>query len=64
MPRRPYGLRMPLAGRWDEVLNSDSEVYGGSGVGNLGGVDTSRDGQVDLVLPPLGVVWFVHRPGA
>jgi 1,4-alpha-glucan branching enzyme len=64
VPRAPYGLHLPLAGRWDEVLNTDASIYGGSGVGNLGGVDTARDGYVEVTLPPLSVVWLAHRPGA
>ncbi len=46
------------------MLNTDSELYGGSGVGNLGGVEaeaTPRHGQpfsAELTLPPLGVVWL------
>ena len=39
-----YRLGVPSGGRWVEALNSDSEHYGGSNVGNLGGLDaaTSR----------------------
>ena len=36
--RYPTALDWPRAGRWREVLNSDAAIYGGSGVGNLGGV--------------------------
>jgi 1,4-alpha-glucan branching enzyme len=63
VPRPGYGLRMPLAGRWEEVVNTDAGHYGGSGMGNLGGVDTAGDGLVELTLPPLSVLWFAHRPG-
>ena len=39
-PTVHYGYRVgvPQGGRWVELLNSDAEVYGGSGKGNLGGV--------------------------
>ncbi len=37
-----YRIGVPVAGRWDEVLNTDSEIYTGSGVGNLGGVRRGR----------------------
>ena len=37
VPHEGYRVGLPRAGRWDEVLNTDAEVYGGSGVGNLGG---------------------------
>ena len=54
----------PRAGRWRELLNSDAQIYGGSGVGNLGGVDAEArpyDGQshsVSLSLPPLGAIFL------
>ena len=65
-PVARYGYRvgLPRGGFWREVLNTDATVYGGSGVGNLGGV-TAEDYQVHnqpfsapLTLPPLGVVAF------
>ncbi len=37
-PHEDYRLPLPFAGRWSEVLNTDAEHYGGSGVGNLGTV--------------------------
>jgi 1,4-alpha-glucan branching enzyme len=46
------------------VLNSDAEAYGGSGQGNLGGVETApipyqgQQWSVMLTLPPLGAVFF------
>ena len=62
VPRSDYQLGVPSGGRWVEVLNSDSEHYGGSNVGNLGGLDASDEpwhGQpasLRLVLPPLATV--------
>jgi 1,4-alpha-glucan branching enzyme len=53
--RSGYRLPLPCDGRWREVLNSDAEIYGGSGVGNLGGVD-ARDGAAILTLPPLATI--------
>ena len=47
-----------------ELLNTDSELYGGSGVGNLGGVQAEsklwhdQPFSAEMTLPPLGVVWF------
>ena len=38
VPRENYAVGVPAAGFWSELLNSDAEAYGGSGVGNLGGV--------------------------
>ena len=39
VPRHDYRVGLPACGRWREVLNTDSAFYGGSGVGNLGGVE-------------------------
>ena len=49
---------MPQGGFWAEILNSDAEHYGGSGVGNLGGVEAQPAPVHDywwsltLTLPP------------
>jgi 1,4-alpha-glucan branching enzyme len=59
-----YRLRVPYAGQWREVLNSDSAVYGGSNVGNAGVVSTvaTADSQeLHIVLPPLAAVFFVPQ---
>nr|WP_244085820.1 1,4-alpha-glucan branching protein GlgB [Desulforhabdus sp. TSK] len=62
VPRTVYRVGVPRGGMWHELLNSDAEAYGGSGMGNLGGVEAfslpchGRDQSVTLVLPPLGVV--------
>ena len=42
VPRAGYGVPLPHAGRWREILNTDAAVYGGSGMGNMGGVDARR----------------------
>jgi 1,4-alpha-glucan branching enzyme len=60
-PHADYRLRMPSDGVWEEVVNSDADVYGGSGVGNLGAV-TAVDGVATMVLPPLATLWL--RPAA
>jgi 1,4-alpha-glucan branching enzyme len=60
--RYGYALGVPLGGRWVEVLNTDAREYGGSGVGNLGGVDARDEGlhgmshRLELTLPPLACV--------
>ncbi|MBY8853970.1 alpha amylase C-terminal domain-containing protein, partial [Saccharothrix sp. MB29] len=41
-PHHDYRVGLPSAGRWREVVNTDSGAYGGSGVGNLGGVDAEE----------------------
>jgi 1,4-alpha-glucan branching enzyme len=56
---------MPVCCRWREVLNTDSAFYGGSGVGNLGGVEAEavpwheQPFSATLTLPPLAAVWLV-----
>jgi 1,4-alpha-glucan branching enzyme len=60
--RRDYCVRVPAAGVWREVFNSDSSIYGGSNVGNAGLVHTSHGDQgaeLRLVLPPLAGVFLV-----
>jgi 1,4-alpha-glucan branching enzyme len=65
VPREAYRLGLPRAGRWRELLNTDSTFYGGSDVGNLGAIAADgppwhEQGQsAELRLPPLGVVWLV-----
>ena len=39
VPRENYRVGVPRGGHWDEILNSDADLYGGSGVGNFGGRD-------------------------
>jgi 1,4-alpha-glucan branching enzyme len=57
-----YRVGVPHVGLWREVLNSDVEVYGGSGVGNLGGTRSvpvpfhGRPHSLNLTLPPLGML--------
>jgi 1,4-alpha-glucan branching enzyme len=65
MPREHYRLGLPRAGRWREALNTDSTFYGGSDMGNLGGVEAEPipwNGQpvsAEVTLPPLSGVWLV-----
>jgi len=64
VPRHGYRIGVPHAGLWTEILNTDAEIYGGSGQGNLGGVGTGplpvphhgRPHSIDLTLPPLATV--------
>ena len=68
--RGGYRIGFPKGGRWREALNSDSSLYGGSGVGNLGSVDTEETGfhgqsfSAELTLPPLGCLIFTPENGA
>jgi 1,4-alpha-glucan branching enzyme len=67
VPRHNYRMGVPSEGRWEELLNSDAVLYGGSGVGNLGGVETTpvpshgHPQSVNVVLPPLGVLVLKGR---
>jgi 1,4-alpha-glucan branching enzyme len=67
VPRHGYRIGVPRAGRWREVINSDSTLYGGSNSGNRGEVHTSDAGahgqpqSVNLVLPPLATVMLRHE---
>jgi len=60
--RDNYRLGVPLAGHYREVMNTDSEIYGGSNIGNAGGVDAEEGAWMDqpysinMILPPLSCV--------
>ena len=64
VPRTGFRLGVPEAGYWREILNSDAREYGGSGMGNLGGLHTEdqpshgRPYSLSLTLPPLGVLFL------
>ncbi|WP_417259789.1 1,4-alpha-glucan branching protein GlgB [Celeribacter sp.] len=68
--RSHFRLGVPEAGFWEEVLNTDAEIYGGGNRGNFGGVETtdvSADGypqSLEMTLPPLSVVIMRqgHKP--
>ncbi|CAI9404812.1 1,4-alpha-glucan branching protein GlgB [Nocardioides sp. T2.26MG-1] len=67
VPHEGYRLGLPAAGEWDEVLNTDADLYSGSGVGNFGAV-TAVEGEwsgqpahATIVVPPLATVWFRKR---
>jgi 1,4-alpha-glucan branching enzyme len=65
VPRADYRLGLPRAGRWREVMNTDSSFYGGTDTGNLGSIEAEPVGwheqpfSAEITLPPLGVVWLV-----
>ncbi len=64
VPRYNYRVGVPRGGFWEEVLNSDATLYGGSGHGNVGGAEAvpiplhGRYNSISLTLPPLGVLFF------
>ena len=63
-PYHNFRLGLPKPGVWQEIMNTDAEVYGGSGVGNFGGVRTEehhshgRPYSAEITIPPLGSVWL------
>jgi 1,4-alpha-glucan branching enzyme len=69
VPRHDYRIGLPEAGAWREILNSDASCYGGSNMGNAGGVTATVDGlngwpaSAALTLPPLATV-FLEWGGA
>jgi len=64
VPRFGYRVGLPRGGKWREIVNSDGSVYGGSNVGNLGGVLAkpgkwhNQDYSAEFTLPPLSIVAF------
>ena len=62
--RQNYTVGVPAGGYWREIINSDAEIYGGSGGGNLGGALAAplaaqgHEHSLSLSLPPLGVLYL------
>jgi 1,4-alpha-glucan branching enzyme len=63
-PHENYRVGLPHTGRWREIVNTDAESYGGSGWGNMGGVEAEgnpwhgQPASALLQLPPQGVLWL------
>jgi 1,4-alpha-glucan branching enzyme len=64
VPHHDYRVGLPVGGTWSEVINTDAQDYGGSGVGNFGAVQAEqiewhgRPFSASVSVPPLGAVWF------
>jgi 1,4-alpha-glucan branching enzyme len=64
VPRYSYRVGAPVGGYWKEIYNSDAAEYGGSGVGNKGRAEATKNGyhgrpfSLSLALPPLGLLIF------
>jgi 1,4-alpha-glucan branching enzyme len=62
--RYDFRVGLPIPGHWTEVLNTDSDHYGGSGIGNLGAVEAKAEPMhafshsAEITLPPLAVLWL------
>ncbi|WP_263769648.1 1,4-alpha-glucan branching protein GlgB [Propionivibrio soli] len=65
--RTNYVIGVPADGLWREALNSDAEIYGGSGAGNFGGAEAMpvpSHGQpmsLTLTLPPHAALFFARE---
>jgi len=65
VPRYAYRIGVPRAGTWREALNSNAEIYGGTGQGNYGATETEpvpfqgHPHSLSLTLPPLAVLFLV-----
>ncbi|BFU96662.1 MAG: 1,4-alpha-glucan branching enzyme [Nitrospira sp.] len=64
VPRHAYRIGVPRTGYYREVLNTDSSVYGGSNLGNAGGLHSQEipshgfPASLSLILPPLSVLYL------
>ncbi len=69
IPRPSYQVGTPRGSHWKEILNSDAQEYGGSGMGNLGSVEAGpqpaheRPCSITITLPPLSVLFFKPTAG-
>jgi 1,4-alpha-glucan branching enzyme len=69
-PHYGYRVGLPQPGRWHELVNTDAEIYGGSNVGNLGGVLAEPvpwhglPASAVISVPPLGALWLTPEDGA
>jgi len=67
VPRYNYRVGVPRPGYWREILNSDAKEYGGTGHGNMGGIETSpipyhgRRCSINLTLSPLGAIFLKYH---
>ncbi len=65
---RNFRVGVPRGGRWQEILNSDATIYGGSGHGNMGGLTPAPIGwnrqpqSLNLIIPPLAVLILKQLP--
>jgi 1,4-alpha-glucan branching enzyme len=64
VPRTNYVIGVPQGGFWQELLNSDAALYGGSGMGNFGGAAAApvpahgRFHSLSITLPPLAAIFL------
>jgi len=64
IPHHGYRIGLPYSGQWTEAVNTDADVYGGSGVGNYGAVEADGpawhglETSAELSVPPLGTLYL------
>jgi 1,4-alpha-glucan branching enzyme len=69
-PHYGYRIGLPQPGRWHELVNTDAGIYGGSNVGNLGGVLAEPvpwhglPASAQIAVPPLAALWLTPEDGA
>ena len=69
VPRYGYRIGVPSGGRWREIVNTDAGAYGGSNLGNGGGVEADAAEShglpfsLDLTLPPLATILLSAESG-
>ena len=69
VPREGRLVGLPRAGVWEEILNTDAREWGGSGMGNPGGVTALAEpvpgfpASARLTLPPLATIYLKPRKG-
>lgn len=69
IPRYNYRVGVNRKGFYKEILNSDSKVYGGADIGNMGGVTATpvpfqgHEHSLSLILPPLAIAYFKWEEG-
>ncbi len=67
--RYRYRLGVPNGGKYAEILNSDAALYGGSGAGNYGRIESQnipmhgQENSVEMTLPPLGCIILRYGSG-
>jgi 1,4-alpha-glucan branching enzyme len=68
VPRPKYRVGLPRPGKWLEVVNSDATIYGGSNMGNMGGVTAEarkchgQPASAEFTLPPVSMLVFRPEP--
>jgi len=63
VPHESYRVPLPVGGQWREILNSDDQIYGGSGVSNSEILSVSEEcrgfpNSALIRVPPLGTIWL------